>query len=191
MTHPVDEVYVDGVLVAKASVRSYSKQRLRHRAADVDEIRNNDWSGQFAGLFISSLGANFDLDTGDMTTPDDGISCIVDSEGNRFKVGSGGSTLTDREVTAAGDVTIDIDDELVRINKTVSQVTAVLLPAAADFAKGQLIIKDQKGDSTTYPISVTPDGSETIDGQSGVRLIDWPYGGLRLRPVSGGWLTLP
>lgn len=99
--------------------------------------------------------------------------------------------LTDREVNAAGAVTIIATDELVRINKTVSQATPVNLPPSSSYTKDQLIIKDQKGDATAYPISVTPNGTQTIDGQTGARLIDWPYGGLRLRPISGGWLTLP
>lgn len=101
------------------------------------------------------------------------------------------SAIVDREVTAAGAVTIVPEDRRVRINKTVSEATTLNLTAAADFTGQELIIKDAKGDATNFPISVTPNGAETIDGQSGARLIDWPYGGLRLFRVTGGWLTSP
>lgn len=94
MTQPVEDVYVDGVAVSKSAVRSYSKQRLRVRVADADEVRNNDWSGRFGGLYVASLSADFDLDTSDTTSPDDGETVIVDDFGNRWIAVEG---VTNRE----------------------------------------------------------------------------------------------
>lgn len=84
--HPIESVVVDGVDVAKSGFRSYAKSRHRLRVADADEVRNTDLAGQFGGLFVADLGGNFDLDTEDTTTADNGTTCIVDLNGLRFKL---------------------------------------------------------------------------------------------------------
>jgi hypothetical protein len=110
--------------------------------------------------------------------------------------GGGSSALLYREVTAAGDITVVANDDIIGVNKTVGAATNVNLPAAADrISAGSarpLIIKDVKGDADSNNITPVPDGSETIDGLSGA---DWaivsPRDSLKLYPVSGGWITIP
>ena len=101
-SNPVDVIIVDGVPVTKSDVRAYEKLRVRKRMGDATEVRNTRLSGQYGGLYISSLQSNFDLDAADTTTPDDGATCIIDFDGNRFKkVNGAGSGLpggTDRQV---------------------------------------------------------------------------------------------
>ena len=85
-SNPIDVAIVDGVPVPKADVRSYEKLRVRQRMADASEVRNTHLSGQYGGIYIASLQSNFDLDAADTTTADDGVTCIIDLDGSRFKV---------------------------------------------------------------------------------------------------------
>lgn len=85
-SNPIDVAIVDGVPVPKADVRSYEKLRVRQRMADASEVRNTHLSGQYGGIYIASLQSNFDLDAADTTTADDGVTCIIDLDGGRFKV---------------------------------------------------------------------------------------------------------
>lgn len=54
---------------------------------DVSAVRSSDLSGQLA-ILIAATGKTYFLDPSDTTTADDGASCIVDDEGNRFKIAS-------------------------------------------------------------------------------------------------------
>ncbi len=84
--HPIDLVLVDGVNVAKSDVRGLTKLRVRLRMEDADEVRNTKLSLQYGGVYVASLQECFDLDTADTTTADNGTTCIIDFDGNRFKV---------------------------------------------------------------------------------------------------------
>lgn len=81
--HPIDTVLVDGTPVAKTSSRSYSRVNARVTVASASVIRNTDFSGQFGGLDM--LGVLLNLDPLDTVTADDGVTCIIDAAGNRFK----------------------------------------------------------------------------------------------------------
>ncbi|MBB5053061.1 hypothetical protein HNQ36_003052 [Afipia massiliensis] len=104
MNHPIDSIYVDGSNVVKSHVRSDDKTAHRRNISSVSVARNTDLSGQFAGIYIRSLQANFDLDTGDTTTADNGATCIIDSEGNRFKIVAGSGNVTSDDVSNESDV---------------------------------------------------------------------------------------
>lgn len=97
-----------------------------------------------------------------------------------------------REVTAAGDITADVSDDIIGVNKTAGEATNVNLGPAADRAGKILIIKDVKGDADANPITPVADGAELIDG---LAASDWaivsPRDSLKLLPVSGGWITVP
>lgn len=71
--------------VPKADVVAWAKARVRQTVGDAAEIRNTDFNGQTGGVFNSDTGTEFYLDTADTTTADDGVSCIIDLVGNRFK----------------------------------------------------------------------------------------------------------
>ena len=78
-----------------------------------------------------------------------------------------------RVVTAAGDVTVTADDDVVIVNKSSGAATAVNLPASP-FVGQRVTIKDGKGDSKANVISVTP-AAGNIDGASNY-LINTYYG---------------
>lgn len=77
---------------------------------------------------------------------------------------AGGSNIvTVREVTAAGAVTVSATtDYVVLINKTVGAATTVNLPAGQTGLS--FVIKDKKLDANSHNITITPNGSQTIDG---------------------------
>jgi hypothetical protein len=81
--NPVNSVLVDNSDVAKATIRSWAKDRVRLRVADADEVAGADYSDAF-GLDLN--GTAFDRDTSDTTTAADGVTCLVDLVGTRFKI---------------------------------------------------------------------------------------------------------
>lgn len=94
--HPIDLVIVDNTNVPKAADRSYEKARNRCSVADPTELNNTDFTGQNGGIYVRSLQGHFDLDAADTTTLGDGVTCIVDFAGNRFKaVDATGTVLLD------------------------------------------------------------------------------------------------
>ena len=185
--NPTDLVYVDGVAVSKAAVRSFDKTRVRQRMADPTEVRNTSLSGQSAGIYVRSLQNDFDLDTADTTTADDGINCIIDFDGNRFKKVAIDTSETQRLVTAAGAVTVAADDsDIIVIDKTVAAATTVDLPSAADRTKA-VRIQDGKGDANTNNITIVPASGETIYGIVDYQpIIDGNGGFVRLTPRADG-----
>jgi hypothetical protein len=160
--HPIDLVYVDGDNVAKSDVRGFTKLRERLRVADADEVRNTDFSGQYGGLYVRTLQAEFDLDASDTTTADNGIDCIIDFAGNRFKRVVFSSIPSQVEITDAGDITLAADaEDIIVINKDVGAATQVTLPSASDRTKSIRIV-DGKGDAATNNITIIPQSGETI-----------------------------
>lgn len=95
--HPIDTTYVDAAAVSKSTVRSYERDRNRIRVTSLATIQGGNYSDTFGFDFG---GANFDRDTTDTTSADDGVSIIVDIVGTRFKLIKGGARerlTTDRE----------------------------------------------------------------------------------------------
>lgn len=79
--------------------------------------------------------------------------------------------------TTSGNVTMG-DEAGVVVDKSSGAATTVTLPPAP--TAGDLIfVKDGKGDAATNNITVTPSGSQTIEGQSSL-VIDEAYGGVML-----------
>lgn len=192
MTHPIESVLVDDVNVSKAAVRSYARARNRVRVADADEVRANDFSGQFAGLYVSAIGADFNLDTSDTTTADDGANCIRDAEGNGFFRVAVDTTETQRLVTAAGAVTVAATDaDIIVVKKTVGAATTVNLPSAADRSRPVKIV-DGEGDALTNNITIVPVSGESIAGTINYNwIIDSNGGSARLTPLAdgSGWIV--
>lgn len=87
----IDTVYPDGSPVNKAAVRSDDKSGHRRHVGSVNDVQTNDFSGQYAGLYVRTLQAGFDLDPTDTTSPHNGTTVLVDYGGNRFTLvpGSG------------------------------------------------------------------------------------------------------
>jgi hypothetical protein len=86
-------------------------------------------------------------------------------------------------VTAAGDVTVQPNDRLIILNKTVGAATNVILPAAATKV-GRVKVIDWKGDSDVNNVTIVPNGAELIQGLASWKL--WaPNASADLAPVSG------
>jgi hypothetical protein len=86
-------------------------------------------------------------------------------------------------VTAAGDVTVQPNDGLIILNKTVGAATNVILPAAATKV-GRVKVVDWKNDSDVNNVTFVPNGSEKIQGLSGWKLAG-QGASITLDPISG------
>jgi hypothetical protein len=86
-------------------------------------------------------------------------------------------------ITAAGDVTVQPNDGLIILNKTVGAATNVILPAAA-LKVGDVKIVDWKNDSDVNNITMVPNGTEKINGLTGWKLAG-QGASIILKPVSG------
>ncbi|WP_061026279.1 hypothetical protein [Bradyrhizobium sp. CCH5-F6] len=96
------------------------------------------------------------------------------------------SGRSEREVTAAGDVTVTNDDaDVILINKTVGAATAVSIPDPATTTTPVRIV-DRKYDAATNNITITSAGtSKTIMGGTSY-VIDSNGGSITLTPLSDG-----
>lgn len=77
-----------------------------------------------------------------------------------------------RIVTAPGDVTVELGDYQILLNKTVPQATSVFLPAVSDWVDNgynfaPLIIKDLANNASSNAITVVPAGTDKIDKLAG------------------------
>ena len=104
---------------------------------------------------------------------------------------SSSTSLSHRQVTAAGAVTVDpTTDDIVEVNKTVGEATTVNLPLASARASGRSIkIVDGKGDASSNALTITPAGADTIVGLS-TYVINFDRGSVDLLPNfnEDGWL---
>lgn len=186
--NPIDLVVVDSAPVSKSAFRAYEKQYVRKRMANPDEVRNTILAGQFAGVYISSLAFDYNIDTSDTTTADDGVNCIISFDGYRFKKVAIAVSETEKVVNAAGDVTIADDDatDNFLINNTSGGPINVYLPSAAARTK-RIGVTDVAGNAGTYSITILPksgSGQTIMTGSSYV--LDVNGMGLSLRPRASG-----
>lgn len=84
--------------------------------------------------------------------------------------------------------TITADDYIVEVNYTSGGVT-LYLPSAVGIEGQIYTIKDAGGTAAANPITVTPDGSETIDGNS-TGSVTADYGTLTIYSNGANWLIL-
>lgn len=86
-------------------------------------------------------------------------------------------------VTAAGNVTVQPNDGLIILNKTVGAATSIILPAASTKV-GRVKVVDWKGDSDVNNVTFVPNGAEKIQGLASWKLAA-PSASIDLSPVSG------
>ena len=98
-------------------------------------------------------------------------------------------TQSQRTITAAGAATVAATDTNVLVNKSAGAANTIALPAAATMLSPMVVIKDIKGDAATNPITINPNGSETIDGVNGPIYINNGFQDAVLTPTVGGWFT--
>lgn len=100
---PINPVIVDASAVSKSAVRSYERDTNRIRVTNAAWVQSRDLSDTFG---FDLVGRNYDRDTSDTTTADDGVSCIVDIVGTRFKLTTMPTVASRIKLTAARSVTI-------------------------------------------------------------------------------------
>jgi len=134
-----------------------------------------DWSN------IATEVGPFDQQSYEMLARDPGTGLLVRTPLSAARAAS------NRIVTIAGDVDVLPSDGVIGINKTVPALTTVnLLPAATG---NYITIKDIAENANTYNITIVPDGSDTIDGDSSF-VININGGSVSLQPTTGGWVVL-
>lgn len=191
--HPAGTVFGAGN-VSKAAVIGFIKEYLRLSVADVDAVTNTDLSGQYGGIYVRSLGGQFDINT-ESTAPPNGSTILQDASGVRFvrsidQLAAVVRTYTDDDVVA-GAIEIDNDADLHLLDLTAASITLTMM-AAADRSRGPLSIKDIGGTAAAgAPFTPAFDGSELCDGLAGTAFaIASPYGSQKFWPKTGGWYQL-
>lgn len=182
--NPIDGVYVDNVAPDKAAIRDFAKARTRQRVESHDEIRDRDWSGQFAGLqFKAEI---WDIDTADATSPDDDDSTIIDNAGNRWKRQIARVTPTKRPVAVnAGPLNIGADwEDVIEVKNNTGADLVINLPSAGDRSSAIRIV-DAGYSANSHKLIVTPDAGETIMGGASYS-IDSNGASIELMPLSDG-----
>lgn len=83
------------------------------------------------------------------------------------------------------------DERIVGVN-TVGGVATALLPASDELEAGTVItIKDEGGNGATNNITITPDGTDTIDGAAASTTITTDYGVVKLYTNgAGAWYLI-
>lgn len=82
-----------------------------------------------------------------------------------------------RVVAASGPVLVTDLDVIWRPAPTVAG--ALALPPGATHSTGRVWVKDGAGGAAAYPLTITPDGAETIEGEASF-VIDSNYAGVTL-----------
>jgi hypothetical protein len=137
---------------------------------------------------ISTVGLDYSLLAElSLYDPTQKLFAVVDRVTGLWNQVSLASILTGSQtvqiVTAAGDVTVQPNDGLIILNKTVGAATNVILPAAATKV-GRVKVVDWKGDSDVNNVTFVPNGSEKIQGLSGWKLAG-QGASVVLDPISG------
>lgn len=98
--------------VAKADMVAWAKARVPQVLADATEVRNTTLAGQLV-VFVQAERRNYILDTSDTTSPDDGLLCIISSDGKRFKADDPPSDVVSvMDFGALGDGVTDDSDAI-------------------------------------------------------------------------------
>lgn len=138
------------------------------------------------GTGIKIIKANgiytFDLDLlefGQITAfdPSSEFVVVVDADGNYDLVSIASlinnTTTTVQTVTEAGDVTIGANVQLLIMNRTADESPSNITLPASSAKVGKIKIVDWKGNSGTYPHTISLQGSDEFQGG----LTEWSLGG--------------
>jgi hypothetical protein len=96
------------------------------------------------------------------------------------------SSVAPRTVVTAGSVLVTNFDTFIRLNKTVPATTSLVLPPSANRNGLPLTVKDVAGNASTYNFSITPNGSELIDGLASY-IGSMNFQSITLVPGPSGW----
>jgi hypothetical protein len=171
-----------------AQMIAHHKVHTRAIVADADEVHATDFTGQYAGLYVRSTRANYNLDT-ESVAAGDGVNVIIDGAGNHFIKATDLVTQAvieyDDGDVVAGAITIGDAADIALIN--VTSAVNVNVPAQADRGGRALEIK-AVGAAGFTPVLA---GVETIDGNAAAGYEVTTQGGfLRLVPRTGGYVLI-
>jgi hypothetical protein len=88
--------------------------------------------------------------------------------------------------TDPGDVVVAASDGIISIEKTIPEATNVFLPPSSQ-RQVPLVIKDTNGVASGFPITIVPNGAETIDGDANL-VLSVDKGAWQLSLTTDGWL---
>jgi hypothetical protein len=103
--NPIDLVggLTSSANVSKTDLVAWAKARVPQVLADATELRGTILAGKIV-VSLKSSGIVYYLDSTDTTSSDDGVNCIISSDGKRFKPPAAGYTLDiDGTLTANSD----------------------------------------------------------------------------------------
>jgi hypothetical protein len=165
-----------------------AKAHYRLTVADAAYVRATDLSGQFGGVFVSSIEQAFDLDNTSVEA-DDGFNVIIDGAGNHWvRQQAIASRDVEKQIVAAGDVVLADNEsaDVITINKGAGEPTNVFLPSAALRDK-PITIVDKRGDANANNITVMPKAAsgQTLMGGAAY-VIDSNGASIKLRPYTDG-----
>lgn len=91
-----------------------------------------------------------------------------------------------REVTTPGTITMTSNDTGISVQNNGSSAVSVNLIAANNATGLPIVVVDSLGNAATHNITLVPNGSDTINGQSSY-VIGSAYGSVTMYPITGGW----
>lgn len=117
----------------------------------------------------------------------DGDLYYTNDSGTAVQITDGGALLsvpgevqTLERTTVSGDITIDPSDTFVHLSVDTSAEREITLPLASAVADGRIyVIKDATGSASANPITISIQGSDTIDDAAEL-IIDSDYGSAML-----------
>jgi len=123
-----------------------------------------------------------------VSDPTTAMIVVLDETAGLYKLQSFSSLLAsaaeiEQHITAAGPVSINNNTGIVRVDQTVGAAITLNLPAAIS-KTCPVLIADWKGDAGTNNITISPNGSEKIQGQSSWTIAA-DTGSVFLRPLAG------
>ena len=99
-----------------------------------------------------------------------------------------GQQLYGTTSVTASTYTTESTDTFILVNN--AGAVTITLQAASARNGYPLVIKDVSGAAQTFNITISPNGSDTIEGLTSF-VIKSAWGGFTLYPVTGGWITKP
>jgi hypothetical protein len=157
------------------------------RATVVKALRLDTQASTLAGVGNSQSVYTYN---GDLYWTNGGGVVVQITAGGSLSAISGAVDVIEYESISANTTLTVLNKPLIGITSSGSSLT-ITLPAAASVTAGRIfVLKDESGNSETYPISVVPDGADVIDGQL-TFTIDSNYGAAFLVSDGNlGWISV-
>jgi len=192
---------IDGVSVGSASERVLVKNQTDTTTNGIYIASSGNWT------YAQDAGGNTDWTAGTLVYVQQGTvsAGLVYAQTTAAPVTIGTSAIVfavqgaisampppaTRTVTATP-ITVTAADQIMLVDTvTINAAVSVVLPAASTMTGLRPVtIKDLTGGAGAHNITITPNGSEKIDGLSSIK-ISGNYGAFTIKPITtGGWAIL-